>query len=44
MPIPCQLLKTISMLNRKIAEKIDKVLLEIYFAKKMELIIENFLI
>ena len=29
------MLKTISMPNRKIAEKIEKILLEIYFVKKI---------
>ena len=35
LPVPSQLLKIISMPNRKIAEKIEKELLEIYFAKKI---------
>ena len=34
LPVPSQLLKIISMPNKKIAEKIEKELLEIYFAKK----------
>ena len=33
LPVPSQLLKIMSMTNRKIAEKIEKELLEIYFAK-----------
>jgi len=35
LPVPSQLLKIMSMTNRKIAEKIEKELLEIYFAIKI---------
>ena len=35
LPVPSQLLKIISMPDRKIAEKIEKELLEVYFAKRI---------
>ena len=35
LPVPSQLLKIISIPDRKIAEKIEKELLEVYFAKRI---------
>jgi len=35
LPVPSQLLKIITMPDRKIAEKIEKELLEVYYAKRI---------